>query len=422
MSGQTFPYQTVRDVDVQNKQILVREGYDVPFNDDGTIADDLRIIVSLPTLKYLIKLGAKIVLIAHAGRPEGAPNPKLSFAPVAKDLSDKLAEIYKELNQPTQEVKFVDDCIGEKVRKATENMKPGEVILLENLRFHPEEEKNDADFAKTLADDSHAEIFVQDAFSNLHRAHASMDAITHYLPSVAGLLVEKEYIEIKSAIEDPNRPLTAIMGGAKISDKIPLVKKFVGIADNVVIGGAMANNFLKEKGINVASSLVEKDQDGTIREILDAAHKKFGADFDKKFILPSDAAIAPHGDPTEERVEIDLSDNPLYGEAKIFDLGTKTIDQICETIRGSGTVIWNGDLGIDSTPQFSHASSRVALELAKNPHVVSIIGGGDTADFVRGWDSLKGGSFTHVSTGGGASLELMAGDTLPGIAALLPRR
>jgi len=411
MSKIIFPYQTVRDIDVANKQILERVDYNVPLNADGTIADDFRVEASLPTLKYLLEKGAKIVLISHLGRPKGEVKPEFSLAPVAKDLSQKL----------NREVKFVDDCIGEKVREATESMQPGEVVLLENLRFHPEEEKNDMDFAKQLAEDSHAEIFVQDGFGVVHRAHASTEAITHFLPSIAGLLLEKEYVEIKSATDDPNRPLTAIMGGAKISDKIPLVKKFVEIADNVIVGGAMANNFLKFNGVNVASSLTEDGEDDTIREILDAAHAKFANDFDAKFILPTDVAIAPNGSDQEERVEINLSENPLYGEARILDLGSATIDKICDIIRESGTVIWNGDLGIDTTPQFSHASSRTALELAKNPHIVSVIGGGDTADFVRNWDSLKGGSFTHVSTGGGASLELMAGDELPGIAALLKK-
>ncbi|MCL2451408.1 phosphoglycerate kinase [Candidatus Saccharibacteria bacterium] len=411
MSGTTFPYKTVRDVDVSDKQILIREGYDMPLNEDGTIADDFRIAASLPTLNYLIERGAKIVLISHMGRPGGEIQEKLSLRPVADNLSEKLGRA----------VKFVPDCVGEAVQLATKNLAPGDVVLLENLRFHGQEERNNRDFAEQLAKDSHADLFVEDGFSVVHRAHASTAAITEFLPSVAGLLLETEYVEIKSAIDDPKRPLTAVLGGAKISDKIPLVKKFVEIADNIVVGGAMANNFLKFRGINVASSKVEPDQDDIIREILDVAEGKFGADFSEKFILPSDVAIAPHGDPNEDRIEINLSENPLYGEAKIFDLGANTIDQICEVIRASATVIWNGDLGIDTTPQFSHASSRVALELTKNPHIVSVIGGGDTADFVRDWDAQKGGSFTHVSTGGGASLELMAGDVLPGIAALMPK-
>ena len=412
MSGQTFPYQTVRDVDVQGKQILMRADYNVPLDAEGNIGDDFKVEASLPTLKYLLERDARIVIMSHLGRPDGKVDEKLSLAPVAADLSKRLG----------REVKFLPDCIGDAVSAVTKDMAAGEVILLENVRFHAEDEQNDPNFAKQLAEDSHAEIFVQDGFGVVHRAHASTAAITEFLPSVAGLLLEKEYVEIKSATDDPNRPLTAIMGGAKISDKIPLVKKFVEIADNIIVGGAMANNFLRFNGVNVASSRVEDDQDEIIKEVLNAAHVKFGSEFDQRFILPTDVAIAPHGDANENRIEVDLSANPLYGEAKILDLGARTIDRICETIRGSGTVIWNGDLGIDTTPQFSHASSRVALELAKNPHIVSVIGGGDTADFVRNWDSLKGGSFTHVSTGGGASLELMAGDTLPGIAALLPRQ
>jgi len=406
MNGREFPYETVRDIDVADKRILMRADYNVPLA-NGQIADDFRIAASLPTLNYLIQKGAKIVLISHLGRPDGEVNPEFSLRPVAQNLAEKLG----------REVEFVDDCVGEKVRDATEKMNSGDVILLENLRFHAEEEQNNSDFAKSLADDSRAEIFVQDGFGVVHRAHVSTEAITHFLPSVAGLLLEKEFVAIKSATDDPNRPLTAILGGAKISDKIPLVKKFVDIADAVVVGGAMANNFLKYLGFNVGASLVEDGQDDIIREILDAAHAKFGADFDDKFILPRDVAVAH--DAAEQREEMPL--DAMTDELKILDLGAETIDKICEIIRGSGTVIWNGDLGIDSTPQFSRASSRAALELAKNPHIVSVIGGGDTADFVRNWDALKGGSFTHVSTGGGASLELMAGEILPGIAALKPR-
>jgi len=411
MSEMTFPYKTVRDIDVQDKQILVRVDYNVPQTDDGRIADDFRIEASLPTLNYLIERGAKIALISHLGRPDGQVQDKFSLAPVAVNLSSKLG----------RKVQFIPDCIGDTVKAATQDLAAGDVVLLENLRFHAPEEKNDPDFARALATDTAAEIFVQDGFGVVHRANASTVAITEFLPSVAGLLVEKEYVEIKSATDDPARPLTAILGGAKISDKIPLVKKFLDIADNVVVGGAMANNFLKFLGINVAASLVEPDQDDEIRAILDLAHQKFGDAFDQKFILPTDVAIAPHGDPSEPRTEINLADNPLYGEAKIFDIGSQTIDRIDEIVKQSGTVIWNGTLGYAEEPEFAHGSARLALMLAQHPEIASVIGGGDTADFVRNWDVKKGDSFTHVSTGGGASLELMAGDTLPGIAALLPR-
>lgn len=389
----------------------MRADYNVPLK-NGEIADDFRVEASIPTLKYLIEHKAKIVLISHLGRPKSAADTEFSLKPVAEELSRKLG----------QKVELLTDCVGEEVSRKTEKMTKGEVILLENLRFHSEEKANDREFAKKLAQDSHAELFVQDGFGVVHRAHASTSAVTEFLPSVAGLLLEKEYVEIKSATDDPNRPLTALMGGAKISDKIPLVKKFVEIADNVVIGGAMANNFLKFGGKNVANSLVEQNVDGIIREILASAKEKWGENFAEHFILPTDVAIASDGDFREERVEISLDGekNPLYGEAAIFDLGDETIEKIREKIEKSGTVIWNGDLGIDSVPQFSEASIAAAEEMT-NPRIISVVGGGDTADFARHWDKLKGGSFTHVSTGGGASLELMAGDKLPGIWALIKK-
>ena len=405
----SFPYKTINDIDVKGKQILMRADYNVPLTDDGEISDDFRIEASLPTIKYLTERGAKLVIISHLGRPKGMPNSKYSLSAVADSLSTKLG----------QAVGFIDDCIGDKVRSQTKDLKPGQVVLLENLRFYPGEESNDQTFAKDLAEDSHAELFVQDGFGVVHRAHASTAAVTEFLPSVAGLLLEREYTEIKKATDDPNRPLTAVMGGAKISDKIPLVEKFIDIADNIIIGGAMANNFLKYLGYDVADSLVEPDIDDTIKHIFDSAHAKFGADFDSRFKLPIDVAVAEHGDIDEARVELQI--DTVNGRMKILDIGTKTIEQIDAVVAGSGTVIWNGTLGLAEKPDFAHGSARLAMALATHPQITSVVGGGDTADFVRNWDTLKGGSFTHVSTGGGASLELMAGDTLPGIAALMPR-
>ncbi len=407
--GITFPYKTVRDVDVQGKQILMRVDYNVPLGKDGSIADDFRITASLPTIRYLLKRGARLVLMSHLGRPDGQVKPEFSLESVAANLSHQL-------DRP---VKFVSDCVGDVASVATKNMAAGDVVLLENLRFHAEEETNDRTFAADLAKSSHASLFVQDGFGVVHRAHASTAAITEFLPSVSGLLLEREYLEIEKAIKDPNRPLTAVLGGAKISDKIPLVKKFVEIADTIVVGGAMASNFLKYLGYNVADSLVEPDVDNVVKDILDAAHSKFGAEFHQRFILPIDVAVAEHGDENEPRLEMPV--DAVHGDMKILDIGAKTIDRISLAAVESGTVIWNGTLGVAERANFAHGSARLALALATHPHIVSIIGGGDTADFVRSWDALKGGSFTHVSTGGGASLELMSGDTLPGIAALLPK-
>lgn len=402
-----FKWKTIKDVDVAGKRILLRADYNVPLK-DGEILDDFRVEASLPTLKYLIERGAKIVIISHLGRPKSPADIQFSLAPIAKNLSEKLGK----------KVKFAKDCIGEDVANLTAKMGSGDVVMLENLRFHPEEKADDREFAKNLAKDTHANLFVQEGFGVVHRAHASTHAITEFLPSVAGFLLKKEYVEIKSATDDPNRPLTALMGGAKISDKIPLVRKFVEIADNVVIGGAMANNFLKFNGKNVAKSLVENDVDEIIKEIMVAVREKWGENYNDHFILPTDVAIATDGDFHSPRVEVDLAGNPLYGEAAIFDLGEKTIAKIDDKIRESGTVIWNGDLGIDNVPQFSTASIAAAENMTKT-RIISVVGGGDTADFARHWDKLRGGSFTHVSTGGGASLELMAGEKLPGIYALM---
>lgn len=405
----TFPYKTIRDIDVRGKQVLMRVDYNVPLGDDGSIADDFRIEASLPTIKYLLNHGARIVLISHLGRPDGQPNIKFSLESVAVSLSEKLK----------RRVKFVADCVGDVVSVATKKLASGEIVLLENLRFHPGEEQNDRDFAADLAKSSHAELFVQDGFGVVHRAHASTSAITEFLPSVAGLLLEREYTEIKKATDDPNRPLAAVIGGAKISDKIPLVKKFIEISDTVIIGGAMANSFLKYLGQDIGDSLVEPDVDDTVKQILDAAHDKFQSEFDNKFILPNDVAVALSGDLNGDRTEFPT--DSVSGEMKIFDIGSNTMKEIDQVISESGTVIWNGTLGVAERENFAHGSARLAMALATHTHVVSVIGGGDTADFVRGWDALKGGSFTHVSTGGGASLELMAGDTLPGIAALMSR-
>ena len=407
MANVDFPYKTIRDIDVNGKQILMRADYNVPLNDVGEITDDFRITASLPTINYLLERRCKLVIMSHLGRPKGQVNEKYSLKPVAKRLSEAL-------NRP---VKFAADCIGDDVAAMTQDLNSGEIVLLENLRFHPEEEKNDEEFAKQLAESSHAEIFVQNGFGVVHRPHASTAAITKYLPSVAGLLVEKEYVEIKSATDTPNRPLTAIIGGAKISDKMPLVRKFMEIADNVIIGGALANNFLKHDGYDTGDSLVEDGVDELVGSIEQSAKEKYGSDLGAHFILPVDVAVAESGSLNDPRIEKNIDD--VHAPAVIYDIGEQTIAAIEKTIAGSGTVIWNGTMGMAEYEQFSRGSARIALTLAKNPQITSVIGGGDTADFVRNWDALKGGSFTHVSTGGGASLELMAGDTLPGIDALM---
>ena len=365
MASVEFPYKTVRDVDVHDKRVLMRADYNVPLNEDGTIADDFRIVASLPTINYLTERGAKVVLIAHLGRPKGQVSEKYSLAPVAQRLSELL-------NKP---VAFVSDCIGEAVSNATDNMQSGQVILLENLRFHPEEEKNDAAFAEQLAKSSRAELFVQDGFGVVHRPHASTAAITEILPSVAGLLLEREYVEIKSATDTPNRPLTAVIGGAKISDKMPLVRKFMQIADNVIIGGALANNFLKFRGYDIGDSLVEDNVTDLVKSIEDEAKDRYGEQLNEHFILPIDVAVSETGSLHDPRVERQLDD--VHAPAVIYDVGEKTIRQIERVAESSGTVIWNGTLGMAEYPEFSRGSARLALTLAKNPQITSVIGGGE---------------------------------------------
>lgn len=408
MSEVTFPFQTIRDVDVNGKTILMRADYNVPLNNDGSIADDFRITASVPTIKYLLERGARLAVVSHMGRPKGQVNDKYSLRHVA----ERLAEI---LGQP---VGFVPDCIGYQVAEVMQNVASGQVILLENLRFYPGEEQNDIDFASQLIDAVGAELFVQDGFGVVHRPHASTDAVARLLPAVAGLLLEREYVALKTATESPRRPLTAVIGGAKISDKMPLVKKFLATADRVIVGGALANNFIKYDGHDVGGSLVEDGVDGLVDNVQTMAHQKFGADLSGCFVTPIDVAYSSDGTlDGAERHECGLDELPAG--AVIYDAGQQTIDAIRPIIESSGTVIWNGTLGMAEYPQFATASAALAEVLASSSEIASIIGGGDTADFVRKWDSRGGASFTHVSTGGGASLELMSGDDLPGIEVLM---
>lgn len=393
----------MRDVPLDGKTVLVRADYNVPLSSGGEVKDDYRIRSSVPTLKALLARGCTVVVISHLGRPEGTVVPELSLEPVATRLSELLGS----------EVRFVDDCIGDKVVMAVKQAPKESVLLLENVRFYPGDETNDTDFAKELASSSQASYFVQDGFGVAHRAQASTSAITQFLPSVAGLLLEKEYMTITSAMEQPKRPLVAVMGGAKISDKIQLVERFVEIADKIIIGGAMANNFLKYKGFPVGKSLVEDGVDHIIQKIYEATTAK-SEDF---LVIPEDVAVASVIGPDARRstkAPGDVTDDDI-----ILDVGDTTINHMDAVLNGAGTVIWNGTLGYAELSEFAHGSARLALYLASHPEITSIIGGGDTADFVLHWDASGGTSFSLVSTGGGASLELMAGKKLPGIEALM---
>ena len=406
----TFYKQTILTVPLQGQTVLLRADYNVPLAADGTIADDFRIRASVPTVRKLLDDGCKVVIISHLGRPEGR-DVSLSLEPVAV----RLAEL---LRQP---VRFVDETIGDRATMAVKRAPKGSVVMLENLRFDAREEANDEGYAREIVKASGARYFVQDGFGVVHRAHASTAAITLLLPSVAGLLLEGEYTAITSAMQTPKRPLVAVMGGAKVSDKIPLVKRFIEVADTVVIGGAMANTILAHKGLNLGKSKIEDGQGAVIDEIYAAAQAKVGdGNVDDQLVLPSDVAVATTIDASAARREVAVT--AVATEEIALDIGEQSIQRLVTAVEAAGTVIWNGTLGYAELPNFSHGSARLALTLATHPQTASIIGGGDTADFVLHWDARGGDSFTHVSTGGGASLELMAGEKLPGIESLLDAR
>ena len=408
MNGGRFYKRTIRDVPLKGKTILVRVDYNVPMKEEGKIADDYRIRSSLPTLKMLLEEDCKLVLISHLGRPEGKANPEFSLEPAAQ----RLAELLK------TDVRFVDRCIGSKVTMAVKRAPKRSITVLENLRFHPEEEADDEQFAKQLAKDSGADYFVQDGFGVVHRAHASTHAITQFIPSVAGLLLEREYMTITHAMRAPERPLVAVMGGAKVSDKIGVLKAFVDIADTIIVGGAMANTFLAYKGNFMGASVYEHGQEETIQDIYDRAVRKVGREnLDGFIVLPVDLGVGTSK--SQNATRQDVSAKAIPAETMALDLGPTSSAVMRKIINGAKTVVWNGTLGIAEVPAFAESSVALADELAARPQITSIVGGGDTADFVLHWDKKQGASFSHVSTGGGASLELMSGLKLPGIEALL---
>ncbi len=347
------------------------------------------------------------MIISHLGRPKGR-DQSCSLEIVA----DRLEELLE------QEVGFIDDCIGEKVRMSIKKASKTSITLLENLRYYDEEEANDLPFARALKRAANAQYFVQDGFGVVHRAHASTDAITRELPSVAGLLLEKEYTSITNVMKQPEHPFVAVLGGAKVSDKISVIEALEPIADKILIGGAMANTFLRASGVDVGKSKSETDQASEVKKIYQIATKKVGKGNEGSFLqLPNDVATAKSIDVSEKRSITSI--RSIQDDDMILDIGDATIERYVNEIQKAKTVIWNGTLGMAELPRFAHGSARIALALAVHPSVVSIIGGGDTADFVLHWDSNRGDSFSHVSTGGGASLELMSGKKLPGVENLL---
>ena len=390
----------IEDVNLKGKKVLIRVDFNVPLNESLEITDDIRITSALPTIKKVIAEGGSAILMSHLGRPKGEVNPKFSLKPAALRLSELLG----------QEVKFADDCIGESVQALVSNLKEKEVLLLENLRFHAEETNNDPEFAKQLA--QFGDVYVNDAFGSAHRAHASTEGVTKYFDiCAAGYLMKKELDYLGSAISNPKRPFTAILGGAKISGKIDVIQELMSKVDNLIVGGGMGYTFYKAQGFEIGTSLLEEDKVELAGEILEKA-KTSGVNF----MLPEDIKIAAEfsNDSPSEIVTVDSIPADKMG----LDIGTKTIEKFKEVIIKSKTVVWNGPMGVFEFDNFAHGTNAIAEALveATENGAVTIVGGGDSAAAIKkaGLDD----KVSHVSTGGGASLEFLEGKILPGVAAL----
>lgn len=389
--------KSVKDVNIKGKKVLMRVDFNVPLDDNLKITDNTRITAAVPTIEYAIKQGAKVILMSHLGRPDGRVVDKMRLDPVAKELSSLLGKQIKKLN----------DCVGSDIKAEVDKMKDGDVLLLENLRFHAEEEKNNPDFAKQLA--SLGDIYVNDAFGTAHRAHASTEGVTKYLPSVAGFLLQKEIDYLGTALENPKKPFVAILGGAKVSDKIGVIENLIPKVDAILIGGGMAYTFLKAKGKTIGTSKLEADKVSVAQGLLKKAEAK-----NVKIVLPVDHIIADKFDARANAKEQPSEDIPdgWFG----VDIGPKTIKLFCDTLKLAKTVVWNGPLGVFEMEQFSYGTKAVGEYIAKLKGVVSIIGGGDTAAAVSKFNLED--KMTHISTGGGASLEFLEGKELPGVVAL----
>jgi phosphoglycerate kinase len=386
--------KTIRDIDVKGKRVLVRVDFNVPLS-EGAVSDDTRIRAALPSLQYLLNRDAAIILCSHLGRPKGKVVDDLRMDAVARRLSELL-------DRP---VNKLDECIGPEVEASALAAKPGEVILLENTRFHPEERLNDPAFAAKLA--ALADIYVNDAFGTAHRAHASTEGVAHYLPAVAGLLMEKELEFLGSALASPERPYVAILGGAKISDKIGVIENLLGQVDALLIGGGMANTFLKADGYDVAESLAEEGSLDTARDLLERAGSKL--------VLPVDVTVADRFDADAFSQVVNVAGVPPRW--RILDIGPRTLELFQERLADARTVVWNGPMGVFEFRKFALGTEAVARMLAALPDATTIIGGGDSAAAVK--RAGLADKMSHISTGGGASLEFLEGKTLPGVAALL---
>jgi phosphoglycerate kinase len=387
-----FNKKTIKDVDVRGKKILVRVDFNVPIK-NGVVGDDTRIRAALPTLEYLLDHNAALILCSHLGRPKGERLPEASMRPVADHLS-------KLMGKP---VIFSEECIGPVAEKAAAALRPGEILVLENTRFYPGETKNDPEMSKQLA--KLADIYVNDAFGSAHRAHASTEGVAHYLPSVAGFLMEKEIQYLGQAVTDPKRPFIAILGGAKISDKIGVIKNLLMKADQVLIGGGMANTFFKAQGYPVGDSLVEDEALDTARQLVKEGNIRLR--------LPVDIVIADRFEAEAEKKLMSMG--PVPDGWRIMDVGPNTVSAYQKALSGAGTVVWNGPMGVFEFPRFADGTFGVAKAVAECG-ATTIVGGGDSVAAVKAAGLSE--KITHISTGGGASLEMLEGLTLPGVAAL----
>jgi len=389
---------TLEDLEVKGKRVLVRCDFNVPMDDEGNITDDRRIVSSLPTIEYLIENGAKVILMSHLGRPKGEANPKYSLAPVARRLSELL----------NKEVIFAKDdrVVSDDVKVIVSKMNEGDVVLLENTRFRKEEEKNDDNFAKELA--SLGDLYVNDAFGTSHRAHASNVGVSKWLPSAVGYLVEKEISTMGKALENPEKPFVAILGGAKVSDKIGVIQNLLNKVDTILIGGGMAYTFLKAQGYEIGTSILEEDKVDLANQLLKEAEEK-----KVKLLLPVDIVVAKEfkNDTEFKTVKIDSIPKDMMG----MDIGEETIKLFSDEIRKAKTIVWNGPMGVFEMENFKKGTESIAKAMAESD-AITIVGGGDSASAVE--KAGFGEKITHISTGGGASLEFLEGKELPGIAAI----
>ena len=392
--------KTIKDIDLKGKKVFVRCDFNVPLDENGNITDNRRIVAALPTIKYLLDQNCKIILASHLGRPKGEVNPKFSLRPVANELSKLLGK----------KVKLAEDVVGPSAKELTSNVKEGEIVLLENVRFDAREEKNDESLSKEFA--SMAEVFVNDAFGTAHRAHSSTAGIAEFLPAVSGFLIEKELEFLGSALENPQRPFVAILGGAKVSDKLGVIESLLEKVDTLIIGGGMAYTFFKSMGYSVGKSICELDKLDLAKELMEKAKQK-----NVKLVLPVDNVIAKEITPDAENKVID-SDN-IPDEWEGLDIGPKTVELFKEELKDAKTIIWNGPVGFSEYEIFANGTRSIAQALAEKEDAVTIIGGGDSAAAIEKMGLSD--KMTHISTGGGASLEFLEGKKLPGIECLLDK-